>query len=79
MISRLSNTGTKSWRNRDMEDIYELIPLFVGAFGAAFIFGILINPIFWQGLRNSYWLDKQKKQERMQRLQRKLTNEDIEP
>jgi len=62
-----------------MEDVYELIPLFVGVFGVAIIFGILINPMFWQGLRNSYWLDKQKKQERMQRLQRKLTNEDIEP
>ena len=62
-----------------MEDLYEFITLFVGVFGVAFIFGILINPMFWQGLRNSYWLDKQKKQERMQRLQRKLTNEDIEP
>lgn len=62
-----------------MEDLYEFIPLFVGVFGVAIIFGILINPMFWQGIRNSYWLDKQKKQERMQRLQRKLTKEDIEP
>ena len=62
-----------------MEDIYELIPLFVGVPLVSLVFGILINPMFWQGLRNSYWLDKQKKQERMQRLQRKLTKEDIEP
>ena len=62
-----------------MEDIYELIPLFVGVPLVGLVFGILINPMFWQGLRNSYWLDKQKKQERMQRLQRELTNEDIEP
>ena len=62
-----------------MEDLYEFIPLFVGVQLVSLVFGILINPMFWQGLRNSYWLDKQKKQERMQRLQRKLTNEDIEP
>lgn len=62
-----------------MEDLYEFIPLFVGVPLVSLVFGILINPMFWQGLRNSYWLDKQKKQERMQRLQRKLTNEDIEP
>lgn len=62
-----------------MEDLYEFIPLFVGVPLVSLVFGILINPMFWQGLRNSYWLDKQKKQERMQRLQRKLTNEAIEP
>ncbi|MDD6486696.1 MAG: hypothetical protein PUF61_07125 [Spirochaetales bacterium] len=62
-----------------MEDLYEFIPLLVGVPLVSLVFGILINPMFWQGLRNSYWLDKQKKQERMQRLQRKLTNEDIEP
>ncbi len=62
-----------------MEDLYEFIPLFVGVPLVSLVFGILINPMFWQGLRNSYWLDKQKKQERMQRLQRKLTKEDIEP
>ena len=62
-----------------MEDIYELIPLFVGVPLVGLVFGFLLNPVIWQGLRNSYWLDKQKKQERMQRLKRELTKEDIEP
>lgn len=62
-----------------MEDLYELIPLFVGLSLVGLVFGFLLNPAIWQGVRNSYWLDKQKKQERMQRLQRKLTKEDIEP
>ena len=28
--------------------------------GVAFIFGVVLNPFFWQGLRNSKFWDEQK-------------------
>lgn len=30
---------------------------------AAFVFGVLLNPYFWQGFRNSKFWDNQKKAE----------------
>lgn len=49
-----------------MEELIEFLPLLIGVPGMALLFGILINPMFWQGFRNNYWLDKQNKERRQQ-------------
>lgn len=33
----------------------------IAIIGAAIIFGIILNPFFWQGFRNSKFWDEQKK------------------
>lgn len=42
-----------------MEALLGVLAIFV----AAFVFGVLLNPYFWQGFRNSKFWDNQKKAE----------------
>ena len=39
----------------------EILVAMLAIFGAAFGFGVLLNPFFWQGLRNSKYWDERKK------------------
>lgn len=36
--------------------------------GLALLFIVFANPYFWQGFRNSKWLDELKKQERLNKI-----------
>lgn len=51
----------------DLDEILEVVRivvfLFLGIMMVVFLLALVLNPYFWQGLRNSKFIDKLKKQE----------------
>lgn len=51
----------------DLEETLEIVKItvcmFLGIMMVVFLLALVLNPYFWQGLRNSKFIDKLKKQE----------------